>query len=105
MTRRLQSHGVRSVCAMPPKGSKRALPSVTDAIASKLSFITSFFGRPAVQLADADIPAKKRGRPKALEKSGRPEHSGLQATAYTLAATLLVLMAHCHRLLAMSRDR
>lgn len=41
-----------------------------------------------MQLADADIPAKKRGRPKALEKSGRPAHSGLQATAYTPAATI-----------------
>ena len=50
---------------MPPKGSTKTPPSAKDATASGLTLISSFFGRPAERRPDADIPAKKRGRPRA----------------------------------------
>jgi len=63
---------------MPPKGSTKTPPSAKGA---GLTLISSFFRWPAEQRPDADIPAKKRGRPKApLPRSGRPAQAGLQAT-------------------------
>ena len=66
---------------MPPKGSTKTPPSAKDATASGLTLISSFFGRPAERRPDADIPAKKRGRPSAPPpRSGRPAQTGLLST-------------------------
>jgi hypothetical protein len=76
--------GARTVCrtvcraeyepsVMPPPGWKKRPQSE----AAGMSLISSFFRRPAEQRPDSDIPAKKRGRPKALQpRSGRPAAAG-----------------------------
>lgn len=67
---------------MPPKGSTKVSANPDDAVASGLSLISSFFQRPAVRRADADIPLKKRGRPPApAPRPGRPAQAGAQTAS------------------------
>ena len=64
---------------MPPKGWRKPPQTVAQAQGAGLSLLTRFFHKPAVPL-EAELPAKKRGRPPKEETRGRKRAEGEAST-------------------------
>ena len=65
---------------MPPKGWRKPPQTEAQARGAGLSLLTRFFKKPAVPM-EAELPAKKRGRPPKDETRGRKRGADGEASA------------------------
>lgn len=82
----LASHWTTRGGEMPPKGWRKAPQTEAAALGAGLSLISSFFTKPAVP-SDAELPAKKRGRPRKEETRGRKRGADGEAAASVTSST------------------